>query len=78
MDLFTFITITVIGSFVFVGFIIHTDSKKKVKLAEATGQNQKISDKLDEALLRIQTLEKLATDQDQSLKREFKDIQKSA
>ncbi len=78
MDVFTFITIAVIGSFVFVGFIIHTESQKKSKQKMNSAENQQILDKLDNALSRIETLERLALDEDQSLKREFKDIQKSA
>ncbi len=78
MDVFTFILLAVTIVFTIIGITSYFETKVKAGSQVTEKQFQEISDKLDIALSRIETLERLATDEDEALKRRFKDIKKSA
>lgn len=74
--IFAFLLITTIVAIV--GITSYFEEKVKAGGSVSKAQFQELSEKLDTALSRIETLERLATDEDQSLKREFRNIKKSA
>ncbi|WP_018997552.1 hypothetical protein [Hirschia maritima] len=78
MDVFTFILLAVTIVFTIIGITSYFETKVKAGSQVTEKQFQEISDKLDIALSRIETLERLATDENEALKRRFKDIKKSA
>ncbi len=78
MDVFTFILLAVTIVFTIIGITSYFETKVKAGSQVTEKQFQEISDKLDIALSRIETLERLATDEDEALKRKFNDIKKSA
>ncbi len=81
MDLFTFITIITIASLIFVAYIINKEAATKRAIVQSEqGDNSEqievIMSKLDNVLKRVETLERLATDEDHHLQRRFDQMSK--
>ena len=78
MDGYIFVLLMVAIVFTIIGITSYFETKVKAGSQITEKQYQEISEKLDIALSRIETLERLATDEDEALKRKFRDIKKSA
>ncbi|MFC7292543.1 hypothetical protein [Hirschia litorea] len=76
MDIYVFFLLLAVIIFVTCGVTIYFEAKVTAGSRITEGQFKELSEKLDIALTRIETLERLATDENEHLKRRFDEISK--
>ncbi len=78
MDIYVFFLLLAVIIFVTCGVTIYFEAKVTAGSRITESQFKELTEKLDIALTRIETLEHLATDEDEALKREFRTVKQSA